>query len=115
MAYAAVDPVITAWVKTHGLRLFTQFGGKAARFAYVTGRAQECFQLSIKAPLDERVRVHAGSVETVDDRDLCAFWIVPVGDLGATLDLALKTIETWSDRPKGPATWQPPASWHRSP
>ena len=114
MPYSAVDPVIKVWVAAHQFGLLTEFGGEAARFFYVTGGPQECFQISIAPPSGEQVLVYAGSVETIDDAELRETWVVPVEELASALDRALDRIGAWRDRPKGPATWQPPASWGSS-
>lgn len=107
MVYAELDPVIRAWVDRHGLKLFTALGGEEARFCYVTGGPQECFQVWIEPPQAGSVVVRAASIETIDDAELAASWVVPLDELDAALDLALEKIGGWKNRPKGPPTWRP--------
>jgi hypothetical protein len=111
MVYAVLDPVIKGWVNKNELKLATEFAGEERRFCYVTGGPQECFQVSIEPPQGSEVVVNAWSIETIDDAELHESWLVHLDELGTALDLAFDKIKAWNARLKGPATWQPPASW----
>lgn len=114
MAYATIDAMIREWAERHSLVLNTEFGGRERRFCYVSGGPQECFQVSIEPPEAARVLVNAWSIETIDDAELHKSWTVDAPDLVQALDAALKQVRAWDARPKGAATWQPPANWGKS-
>jgi hypothetical protein len=113
MVYAEVDPVITAWVRQHDLKLQTEWANAEARFCYVSGGQQECFQVSVEHPHARKIVVHARSIETIDDAELHEFWLVEIEAFAEALAAAWGQIEAWKKRIKGPATWTPPASWNR--
>ena len=100
--YQIIDPVIDAWCAKHRLVLFNEFGGQPRRFIYTSG-AVECFQISIEPPeisgTEEIVRVNLWSIETVDDAEIHHVWLVPTGDLGTALEIALETAEMLKMRP----------------
>jgi hypothetical protein len=114
VAYATIDAVIQEWSERHSLVLSTEFGGRERRFCYVSGGPQECFQVSIEPPEAAKVLVNAWSIETIDDAELHASWTVDAHDLPQALDAALRQVRTWDARPKGAATWHPPASWEKT-
>jgi hypothetical protein len=105
--YAKVDPAIVAWIERHGFTLCAWFGGEA-RFCYVTGGPQECFQIAVRQPVNGQVQVYAHSVETIDDAEMQSDWCVSESLVEDGLDQALACIREWIDRPKGPATWSAP-------
>ena len=114
VSYAEVDPIITAWICQHGLKLWTEWADAEARFCYASGGQQECFQVSVEHPHAGKIVVHARSIETIDDAELKESWLVEIEALADTLAAAWDQIEAWKKRIKGPATWTPPASWDRS-
>ncbi len=114
MRYAPVDPVIATWCNEHGLTLFTEFDGEERRFCYITGGAQECFQISVECPLDGKVMVNAHSIETIDDAELHRVWVAEVADLQHALLSAWRQVEVWKKRATGAATWTPPRNWNPS-
>lgn len=105
MVYSAVDPTIKAWAELHGLTICTKFAGQDRRFCYLTGGAQECFQVSIEPPDEGEILVNAWSIETIDDEELHESWRVRVEELDSALNLAFEEVMAWRDRPKGPRTW----------
>jgi hypothetical protein len=98
MSYEAVDDVIGAWAKRHGLRLSTEFGGQPRRFCYVSGGKHECFQVSVDPPEGEHITVNAHDVETVDDAEFHWQRRVVASDLAPALEAALNQIAVWSRR-----------------
>jgi len=86
VSYEALDDVIGAWVKRHGLTLSTEFGGQPRRFSYVAGGAHECFQVSVEPPEDGYITVNARDVETVDNAEFHWQRQVVASDLGSVLN-----------------------------
>lgn len=73
--YAGVDPIIAAWATATVKKLFTEWAGRPARFAYLPGlRPFECFQISIDQPLGGRIAVLARSVDTDDKSEFEQRW-----------------------------------------
>ncbi len=100
MAYAEIDPIIDIWAKATVARLFTEWAGRPARFAYLPGlRAFECFQIAIEPPADGHVAVLAGSVDTDDGSEFEERWEGPIDTLSAMLERATKTVHLWANRP----------------
>lgn len=95
-AYASIDPIIMRWVTEHHLSLFTEWGGREARFVYLSSLSGECFQISIDSPLDEQmVGVHAWYIEGPRETEPEQHWSVAVSDLNAALDEAFSTVLEW--------------------
>jgi hypothetical protein len=108
MSYASVDPQIQAWVRSHSLVLGTSFGGREARFAHVSSKAGDCFQMWIEPPADGQIRVHAALVDGQRLNEPSRDRHVPISDLDAALEDAFATVTGWmvpSER------YFPPRSW----
>ena len=98
-AYADVDRVIDAWARANVKKLFNEWAGAAARFAYLPGlRPFECFQISIEAPLAGRVAVLACSVDTDDGSEFEQRWEGATTTLATMLDTATDTVGRWVHR-----------------
>lgn len=98
-AYTEVDPIIDAWAQAKVKKLFSEWAGRPARFAYLTGlRPFECFQISIDAPLFGRITVHARSVDTDDESEFEQCWEGPTTTLSAMLEDATGTVQEWVNR-----------------
>jgi hypothetical protein len=99
-AYADVDEVIDAWARANVKKLFTEWAGEAARFAYLPGlRPLECFQISIDPPRSGRFTVSARSVDTDDGGEFERLWEGPVEDASVMLEDATEVVRTWANRP----------------
>ena len=97
--YAEVDPVIDAWAQVTVKKVFTEWAGRPARFAYLPGlRAFECFQIWVGPPSADRIVVSAASVDT-DDTEHFRTWEGPVDCLAAMLDDATDAVQGWITRP----------------
>jgi hypothetical protein len=101
MTYAVVDSVIDMWAELHSLKMLRHFGGVERRFCYISGLVDEAFQISIEAPEDRTISVHAWSVETGDEEDLHQEWIVPIAGLQPTLEAAFDKVNQWKVRDTG--------------
>ena len=100
-AYADVDDVIAAWVKTSGSMLFTEWADAPARFFHVPGDPPfECFQVSVRVPEDGQTAVTARAIDTNEDTDheMGQTWEGPVGELDEMLGTAMAAIEMWRGR-----------------
>jgi hypothetical protein len=98
--YDEVDAIIDAWAKANVKKLFDEWAGKPARFAYLPGkRALECFQISIQLPSAGRIVVSAHSVDTDDDSEHHQSWEGPVDSLAAMLEKATDVVRIWVNRP----------------
>jgi len=111
-AYADVDDIIAAWVKSAGSTLYTEWAEAPARFFHVHGDPPfECFQVNVRAPEDGRTAVTACAIDTNDDTDdeMDQTWEGPVGELDKMLGTAMAAIETWKGRerkrPDPPSPW----------
>ena len=95
--YAAVDPLITCWVQTHDLHLFTTWGDDEIRVVYLSSEAGECFQIGIDPPQNGRIGIHVRYIEGPKDIDEEPEqdWSVALADLSATLEEALGTVLSW--------------------
>jgi hypothetical protein len=99
--YADVDPVIDAWANATVKKLFTEWGGQPARFAYLPGLRQfESFQISIEPPLSGRVAVFARSIDTDDGSEFEQQWEDATEALSTMLETATNTIREWVCRPR---------------
>lgn len=101
MSYALIDPVISAWVGKHALKLFTRYEGNNEiefRNVYVSSPRGECCQIWIDEPSDGCVAVHAAEVESVDDEEMRKDWRTPVSDVADTLEEALAFVQSWMER-----------------
>ena len=101
MDYELLDPVITAWTEKYSFHLFTTQAGipdLKFRTVYVSSERGECFQIWIDSPVNDRVTVHAGSIETFADEEFLHDWTVPVSALGQTLEDALQLVRDWMVR-----------------
>lgn len=97
--YDDVDTVIDAWAQANVKKLFTEWAGEAARFAYLPGlRPLECFQISIDPPRAGRVTVLARSVDTDDETEFERLWEGATEDLALILVEATETIRVWVNR-----------------
>ncbi|WDF71481.1 hypothetical protein [Novosphingobium sp. KACC 22771] len=98
-AYAEVDPIIDVWARANVKKLFNEWAGRPARFAYLPGlRPFECFQISIDAPLLGCITVHARSVDTDDESEFEQCWEGPIDTLPAMLEEATGTVQEWLSR-----------------
>ena len=115
MIYAEVDPAITAWVRQHGLKLWTEWADAEARFCYVSGGQQECFQVSVKHP-------HAGAdggqnphINGDKPKAGTEFAVAPPGPRGWTAG-RLSTPSAAEGGGRRPAfTWGQPSRHNRPP
>ena len=88
-----------AWAQAHVKKLFTEWAGQPARFAYLPGlRPFECFQISIDPPRAGRVTVSARSVDTNDGSELERLWDEPIGVLALVLEEATEAVRVWANR-----------------
>ena len=94
MSYAAIDPLVTAWADRHDLTLFREWAGAEVRFCY-TSSDTECFQIVVREPHSEEVKIEAFSIETTNDEEFQQSWDVPVASVGQGLENALATVEGW--------------------
>ena len=97
--YASIDPDINAWSKKHSLSLFTSWAGRDTRCAYVSSASGVCFQIWIDPPVDGKVALHAACVEGHDDLELQHDWLVPLGDLSASLETVFQVVVEWLETP----------------
>ena len=97
MSYAGVDAVIDAWASKHGFSLCQEFGGRPARFIYLS-HDEECCQISIEAPLFGQVLIHARDIETTLDEEMHLEWKVFTVELEFALDNAVVAVNQWFDR-----------------
>jgi len=99
-AYAEVDPFIDAWAQATVKKLFTEWAGQPARFAYLPGlRPFECFQISIEPPFAGRVGVMARSIDTDDGGEFDQRWEGAADALSILLEEATATVQEWANRP----------------
>lgn len=97
--YAEVDPIIDAWAEITVKKLFNEWAGQPARFAYLPGlRTLECFQISIDPPFVGRIAVFARSVDTDDGSEFEQRWEGATGTLSSMLDEATETVQGWVAR-----------------
>ena len=98
-SFAEVDPIIDAWAAATAKKLFIEWAGRPARFAYLPGlRPFECFQISIDQPLSGRVAVLARSVDTDDESEFEQRWEGATETLSAMLEEATDRVRTWVNR-----------------
>ena len=97
MSYEVVDSTINAWALKHGFSLFCEFGGRPARFVYLSSD-DECCQISIEPSLLGQVLIHARDVETVEDEEMQMDWKVFAVDLERALENAVLAVRQWFDR-----------------
>lgn len=95
--YALIDPIIEGWARSHSLKILDSFAGREERFCYISRPNGEVFQIAIQPPIEGMVTVDAGSVETLDDRELSQNWVVPTSDLRTVLDGAVQEVLAWLD------------------
>ncbi len=101
MSYEEVDQYIDKWAKYHLLKLKTSWNGRPARFAYVSSEAGECFQISIDAPIDDHICIHAFCVEGRREDHPAEDWRYPTENIAEALEEAFQTVTAWmrpSDR-----------------
>jgi len=77
------------------------FGGREARFCYVSAGQDESYQISVEPPEGGHVVVNLWSVETRNDEEFHRQWKVPVCDLEPALEEALAQIRSWGERDRG--------------
>ena len=98
--YEEVDATIAAWADANVKKLFDEWAGRPARFAYLPGlRPLECFQIWVQPPLADRIAVSAASVDTDDDSEHHRTWEGPVDRLATMLDEATEAVRQWVNRP----------------
>jgi hypothetical protein len=100
-AYTAIDSTIRAWVGKYDFTLYDSFEGfpdQVLRSVYLSSDRGECFQIWIEPPESGFVAVHAGDVETAEDREFRHDWKVPIAELGATLEAAVAHVKNWMNR-----------------
>lgn len=95
--YASIDPMIRAWAEANALKLFDSFAEQEARFCYTSSQKGECCQIWIEPPQNNTVTVHAGTIETLGDREMHQKWTVPPAELNQVLETALRTVRVWMD------------------
>jgi hypothetical protein len=99
--YSRIDPIIDKWVAALGTKLFTEWAGGPARFFYTSGTAPfDCFQISVDAPENERVSVHAKVIDANDDRndELEQTWTGSIEEFDSMMSAAVRTIDTWKSQ-----------------
>lgn len=119
MSYASVDPQIRAWAQRHRLKLFTSFADRESRFAYVSSKAGDCFQMWIEPPADGQIRVHTALVDGQWLNEPATDWHVPISEIDAALEDAFATVVGWmvpSERyyAKPHGTVQKAAEWTKN-
>ena len=98
--YEQVDATIATWAKTNVRKLFDEWAGEPARFAYLPGlRPRECFQISIQPPSNGRIVISAHSVDTDDNSEHHRTWEGPVDSLAVLLEEATDVVQVWVNRP----------------
>jgi hypothetical protein len=95
MAYEEIDSEIRDWIGRNNLHLYTSWAGKEARFAYVSSKAGECFQISIDPPTQGRANIFARCVDGRRANDPPVTWTVEFEKLGSGLDQAFETVTGW--------------------
>jgi hypothetical protein len=118
MSYASVDPQIRAWARRHRLVLFTAFADRESRFAYVSSKAGDCFQMWVEPPVDGHIRVGAALVDGQWLNEPTKEWQTPIPELDAALEDAFATVVGWmvpSERyyPKPSSPLRAAAEWIR--
>jgi hypothetical protein len=95
MTYRDVDQYINAWAERNSLKLQTSWAGQAARFAYVSSKAGECFQISIEPPIDGYISIHASCVEGRREDHPPEDWMYPTEDIAGALEEVFQTVTAW--------------------
>lgn len=95
MTYEEVDRHITAWADKHSLKLLTSWHERPARFAYVSSKAGECFQISIDAPQDGYIRVMVTCIEGRAEDHPPDDWRYPKEDIAEALEEVYQTVMAW--------------------
>jgi hypothetical protein len=75
--------------------LGTSFGDREARFAYVSSKAGDCFQLWIEPPAYGQIRVHAALVDGQWLNEPAKDWHVQISELDPALEDAFATVIGW--------------------
>jgi hypothetical protein len=97
MSYEVVDSIIDAWVLRHGFTLCREFGGRPARFIYLS-RGNECCQISIEPPVLGEVLIHARDIETFEHEEMQMDWKIFTVELEHALENAVLAVKQWFDR-----------------
>ncbi len=97
MCYEVVDSIIDAWALRHRFSLFREFGGRPARFVYLSSE-HDCCQISIEPPLLGQLLIHARGIETFQDEEMQMDWKVFTVDLEPALENAVLAVRQWFDR-----------------
>jgi hypothetical protein len=98
--YEEVDATIAAWADANVKKLFDEWAGKPARFAYLPGlRPLESFQIWVQPPFADRIAVSAAAVDTDDGSEHHQTWEGPVDSLATMLESATETVRRWANRP----------------
>lgn len=98
MGYERVDEVIGKWVALHKFTLYTELSGLERRFVYLSSDEGECCQIGIAAPDSGEIHIYAGGIETKNDVEMRMDWLVPVTELGRSLENALEAVQQWLAR-----------------
>jgi hypothetical protein len=94
--YKPIDGTIRRWADRHALKLFTKWADGEARFAYVSSKAGECFQIAIDAPNNGQVQVMARCIEGRTANDLDGqVWTTTEVDLDTALEGVFQTVVAW--------------------
>ncbi|WP_426164712.1 hypothetical protein [Sandarakinorhabdus sp. DWP1-3-1] len=100
-SYAEIDPIIEKWVAALDTQLCTECADAPARFFYTGGDPPfECFQISVDAPENNRVAVHATAIDTNDGTDeaLDRTWTGSIVDFDNMMRIAVETVSAWKSR-----------------
>lgn len=98
--YDEADTTINAWAKANVKKLFVEWAGEQARFAYLPGlRPFECFQISIEPPVSGHIAVNAHSIDTDDGSEFEQRWEGRLEDLSVMLENATSAVRGWANRP----------------
>ena len=95
MSYAAVDKILTPWLKRHGLHVFTLYREDEVRSIDVVDDAGDRYQIAVSEPDEsERVRVFAGNLKSKRKRKSREYEST-LSDLERVLEEAYSQIMEW--------------------
>ncbi len=95
MTYEEIDHHITAWADRHSLQLNTWWNEHPARFAYVSSKAGECFEIWIDVPQDGYTRINAFCVEGRRADHPPDDWRYPTENIAMALEEVFQTVTAW--------------------
>lgn len=93
--YLEIDHIINAWAERHSLQIHSHFADRAARCAYVSNAAGECFQIWITPPANGSICVAAGCVEGRREDMPEQRWMGLLANLGDNLEAAYRVVLDW--------------------